>query len=280
MALIPPDFINAVVAIGFPGKDGHPRWAATGFLYGRRASSSQPIYTVALVTNRHVFHGQPKACLRFNPRGREAAKELWVDLVDSAGRPLWADDPSIDLAVAAIRVDQLAERGVDVRLFRNDVDVLCLRDAERRGLSEGDGVFALGFPLGLVGEQRNYVIVRQGAIARIRDAYAGVANEILIDTSIFPGNSGGPVVTRSEVTIPGAKALRRAALIGVVSSYLTYQDVAVSQQTGEARVVFQENSGLACVVPVDHVVRLFEKNLEDWRRRGVATAGPLPTDPI
>jgi hypothetical protein len=30
-----------------------------------------------------------------------------------------------------------------------------------------DGVFVLGFPMGLAGTQRNYVVVRQGAIARI-----------------------------------------------------------------------------------------------------------------
>lgn len=278
MALIPPQFIDAVVAIGF-NVDGEkePKWAATGFLYGKRASEDEPIYTVALVTNRHVFHGEKRACLRFNPKSSEPATALWIDLVDQEGVPLWASDSAVDLAVVAIRVDELVQRGIGIGVFTSDRDVLRLSDAADLGVVEGDGVFALGFPLGLVGAQRNYVIVRQGAIARIRDAYAGVSSEILVDISIFPGNSGGPIVTRPEVVaLAGTKAVGRAALLGVVSSYLTYQDTAVSQQTGQIRVIFQENSGLASVIPVDHVIRLFDLNLADWERRGVATAMPQP----
>jgi S1-C subfamily serine protease len=74
----------------------------------------------------------------------------------------------------------------------------------------------------------------------------------LIDANIFPGNSGGPVVTRPEISsIEGTKAIDKAALIGIVKSYLTYKDVAVSQQTGKPRVIFEENSGLALVETVD-----------------------------
>ena len=40
-------------------------------------------------------------------------------------------------------------------------------------------------------------------------------------------------------------------LIGMVSSYIPYEEVAISEQTGKRRMVFQENSGLAVVVPID-----------------------------
>jgi len=281
MALIPSYFLDTVVAIGFAGKPADtPRWAATGFLYGKRADAVESIYTVGLVTNKHVFEGQQRACLRFNPEGDQSARQFWVDLVDRAGNALWATDPSVDLAVVAIRVDQLVEQGITVSVFRNDLDILTLSQAEEAGVSEGDGVFALGFPLGLVGENRNYVIVRQGAIARIRDAYASASRDILVDVTVFPGNSGGPVLTRPEVvSVLGTKAIGRCALLGVISSYVPYRDVAISAQTGMTRVVFEENSGLASVIPVDHVVRLLEDNLQDWERRGVATAAPFNRDP-
>jgi hypothetical protein len=42
-------------------------------------------------------------------------------------------------------------------------------------------------------------------------------------------------------------------LIGLVSAYVPYNDIAVSQQTGEPRVVFTEHSGLSHVVPFDRV---------------------------
>jgi hypothetical protein len=42
-------------------------------------------------------------------------------------------------------------------------------------------------------------------------------------------------------------------LIGVVSSFQTYQEVAVRQQTSRPRIIFEENAGLANVVPVDQI---------------------------
>jgi hypothetical protein len=62
---------------------------------------------------------------------------------------------------------------------------------------------------------------------------------------------------RPEVTaITGTAAHERAMVIGIVSSYLRYQDVAISPQTGNIRVVFEENSGLASVVPLDPVIEM------------------------
>ena len=37
------------------------------------------------------------------------------------------------------------------------------------GVAEGDFVYVLGFPLAMVGEKRNFVIVKSGIISRIRD---------------------------------------------------------------------------------------------------------------
>jgi hypothetical protein len=50
-------------------------------------------------------------------------------------------------------------------------DLLSRRKAKELelGLSEGDGVDVLGFPMGLTGQGEDDVIVRQGAIARVRD---------------------------------------------------------------------------------------------------------------
>ena len=45
----------------------------------------------------------------------------------------------------------------------------------------------------------------------------------------------------------------RVYLIGVVHAYLPYSDIALSQQTGQIRMISQENSGLAEVLPVDYI---------------------------
>jgi hypothetical protein len=55
------------------------------------------------------------------------------------------------------------------------------------------------------------------------------------------------------LAINGTQSQPNSYLIGMVISYKPYNDIAVSQQTKQPRVIFQENSGLADVVPVDFI---------------------------
>ena len=119
-------------------------------------------------------------------------------------------------------------------------------------------------PNALAGGPRSTVIVRRGIIANMSRAEAGTSKSFLIDGSVFPGNSGGPVVTRPMASgIAGTKIPDRAWLIGIVASYVPYEDVAISQQTGQPRIVFSENSGLTNVFPVDSIEAAIEQfNIE------------------
>ena len=54
-----------------------------------------------------------------------------------------------------------------------------------------------------------------------------------------------------------------AKLVGVLSAYIPYRDILISQQTGETKMVQTENSGLTIVYPVD---RIKEVVLLDWSR--------------
>lgn len=259
MSLIPPFFLDAVVAVGWPDKDGKPSYVATGFLFGDLAETkgANSIYRVFLVTNRHVFEGKAMAWLRFNQEGDQAAREFELPLKRPDGTSHWVPhpDPEVDLAVAMINANFLKANAIRFEIFESDKHVLDTKDAIDRGVSEGDGIFVLGFPMGLVGENRNFVIVRQGAIARIRDAMAGKAKTFLADATVFPGNSGGPIVTRPElVSIQGTGALNSAYLLGVVAGYVPYQDIAVSAQTNRPRIIFEENSGLTRAVPVRYLL--------------------------
>ena len=113
----------------------------------------------------------------------------------------------------------------------------------------------LGFPMGMAGIERNFVVAKQGIIARLESTQdPKLTKEYLVDALIFPGNSGGPVVTRFEVAaISGTKAVSRSCLLGVVYQFIPYIDVAVSNQTNRARITFEENSGLASVIPADYI---------------------------
>jgi S1-C subfamily serine protease len=261
MALIPPFFLDSVVAIGFAEASGKVAYGGTGFLLGRRIgidpSNNKPTYRLFLVTNRHVLDGNTTAFLRFNPESPGAAHVFDAPLQDANGARIWfaLADPSVDIAIMPINATLLEREKIKFAFFAEDVHVLTHVKASEAGLSEGDGVFVLGFPMGNVGEERNYVVVRHGIIARIRDSLSGAVNQFLIDATVFPGNSGGPVVTRPEITaITGTKSSNQASLVGVVAAYLPYHDVAVSQQTRRPRIVFEENSGLAAVVPIDRAI--------------------------
>ena len=287
MALIPPTFLNSVVALGGPGEDGLIQYSATGFLYGhptgQTATNGNKYYWVFLVTNRHVFSDASERSTtlhaRFNrPMGAEA-KIYPLQLQEAIGMHSWTvhPDPGIDVAVLKLDEQQLEADGIEFFFFQSDAHTFTYNQALESGVSEGDGVFVLGFPLGQAGDERNYAIVRQGIIARVQDWLKGQAPSFLVDASIFPGNSGGPVLLKPELTsVSGTNPTNRCGLIGMVSSYLPYREIAVSTQTKRPRMIFEENSGLGVVVPHDAIMETVEIAVEKFSPKQRVTYTPTP----
>jgi S1-C subfamily serine protease len=259
MALIPPFFLDCVVSIGVAGSGG-ATWFGTGFIVGRPLPKTEPegasrSFNTFLVTNKHVLRNRKHVLLRFNRTEGADAIDYPVDLAPG-DVPIWVGHPSheIDVAVFSINPNVLTNDSAVFSFFRLDDHAMGVADMVREGVSEGDSVFTLGFPLGIVAAHSLHVIARSGSIARVRDVLRSQQSAFLIDANIFPGNSGGPVVTRPEISsIQDTSAIGKAALIGIVKSYLPYSDVAVSSQTGNPRVIFEENSGLALVETVDSI---------------------------
>lgn len=275
MALIPPTHLNTVACIGVPESDGTVTWSASGFFYGDlvNGEKGKKGHRVYLVTNRHVFLGKRQVVVRLNTQGSEPAKEFEVELIREDDSRIWfaPQDEEIDLALIHVDAPSFSKQGIEFGYFRGDQDVLPRAEAQKIGVTEGDGVFCLGFPLGMVGGERNFVIVRQGVIARISDTLAGSTNEFLLDVLIFPGNSGGPVIIRPEaVAIEGTSKIPGSFLIGVVKGYVPYQDVAISMQTHRPRITFEENSGLAAAVPIDFVKEAIDEYIAAHLEEGAA----------
>jgi len=157
--------------------------------------------------------------------------------------------------------------------FTSDVDRLTRSSAKDLGLTEGYGVFVLGFPMGVQGAWQDntwqdYAVVREGSIARVRDTLDSPTSvkSFLIDSFVFPGNSGSAVVLKPESPLnrfSGEKPpINVAYLLGIVRSYLPYTDVAISPQTHRTRVTFEENSGLTEVIPADYI----DETIRRWER--------------
>jgi S1-C subfamily serine protease len=264
---LPPSYLDAVVAIGTTPEN----CIASGFLYSYLLPGQEQIEEgkkkaqFYLVTNRHVFENLDEVFVRVNPQDGKNARSFSLTLKDTVlAYP--HPDPEIDVAVVPTEGEWLRRAGLQHSYFRDDTDVAFRRQLADLGISEGQFVYILGFPLGLVTE-RNFVVVRHGSLARVRDALLGLSHEYLVDTFVFPGNSGGPVVFKPETPngLPGY-------LIGMVSGYISYREEAISKQTGTTRVVFEENSGLASVIPIDYVQDCIEYNQLEASKRGLTKA--------
>lgn len=263
MALIPPFFLNTVIAIGII-KNGEKIWTGTGFLYGRlheQKIDDQKVYHVFLVTNKHVFANHASVIVKFNSEAGEEAKDYPIELIDQKGNVKWFShtDPVIDVATIKLNIEFLRDEKRTFPWFNSDEHILMTEDLKNKGVTEGDRIFVLGYPMGNVAKEHQYVIARQGCIARIRDVLEKKSKEFLIDSFVFPGNSGGPVINAPElVAIKGTKFLSSARLIGIVKNYIPYQDIAASRQTGRTRVIFEENTGLTSAIPIDYVKEAVE----------------------
>ena len=255
MPLLPPHQLDSVVAIGIGEQDARD-WIGTGFFYGIVAGKNdkgEKLYKVFLISNRHVFSDLKSAYIRLNSQADNTIKEYSLPLVAKNGKPYWIGHPNeeIDIAAILIRAGFLKSEKRRFSFFKEDESVVTGKVLKESSISEGDGVYLLGYPMGLVGD-RHYVICRTGSIARIRDVKDGDGKEILLDGLVFPGNSGGPVITKPDlVAISGEKPFKSASLLGIVTSYVPYKDVAISMQTKRPRIIFEENSGLSAAHPAE-----------------------------
>lgn len=271
MSLIPPHYLNTVLSIEIENKQPNgeikKRSIATGFLVGKEIgenSEKEKMFRLFVVTNRHVFQDQKtkqflkEVLFRFNTLDNKS-HYFKTALLKEDSSPLWHmhEDEKVDLAILPINAGAIQEAKINFHFFQGQ-DLFYAKDFEDKNISTGDGLFVLGFPMSISGKLRNFVIVRQGIIARV-DEEVLEDRYFYIDASAYPGNSGGPVIHKPEiVAITGTKSNSSAGLIGVISSGETYSDVAISQQTGEPRVIFAEQTGLVRVVPIELIFEIID----------------------
>ena len=266
-ALIPPIYLDTVVAIGHmePAAEKTARWVTTGsgFLYGwlaqANADPAKRQYEVYLVTNRHVIADSAVVLFRMNTNNSAGKGRIFkVPAKDWFAH----QDPTVDVAATRINWDVLVGQNIKTVFIPSDQMAATAEKMKEIGVTEGDRVFVLGFPMNLAGVERNYTIVRPGSIARVGDLLEAVNRYFLIDSHVFPGNSGGPVVLEpNDFHITNTKGNSRPFLIGMVKDFIPYRDVAISPQTKRARISFEENSGLSEVVPIDRI----DEAIKAWR---------------
>ena len=273
MALLNPLHLKAVVAIGTLDKRKRFVCTATGFLVGFLAKNSKdPVkraYYIFLLTNRHVFEGKDGVHLRFNMRNGKS--EIVPQALKFPNKELrWLAHPNkkVDLALLNVNPQVLVEHGIDY-IFFNEETFAYQRNFDRIGVTVGDETFILGFPMGFAGVAQNFPYAKTGIISRFDRELLRSKKAFLIDSSIFPGNSGGPVILKpTNTALANTKAVSSAYLLGAVTGYLPYREELWTHQTNPPTVVSleREHSGLSFVVPMDYVKQIFNRWIKAKKR--------------
>jgi hypothetical protein len=182
--------MQATVQLEQPLGDG-TRTVGTGFLITEAAPDGKT-HTI-LVTANHVFDKMPKEMARVgyrvaNPDGSWSYSPQQLRIRDAQGHALWTHHPSRDVAAIAITAPAAFAKAAIPE------DYLAADDTfSKYNVAAGDQMMTLGFPRGLAANAAGFPILRAGRVASYPIAPARIFPTFLLDFSVFPGNSGGPV---------------------------------------------------------------------------------------
>lgn len=241
--VFPDEWLQAVVSIEqAAGKESRP--LGTGFL----AFTGKHL---VLVTAAHVVFSEDGKLfpdLQYRVASLNGTELITNSSIAAAGGGGWFRSSAADVAIRFFGITATASlKGIPLEFFLSSSD-----------LKAGNPCVVLGFPAGYRSALYPHPVLRQGVIARADP------EDLLLDAFVFPGNSGGPAIYLPPFNISGGLLkvtwLQRAALIGVVVEALSYSETAISSATKHPRVVFEDNMGLARIVPAEQVIQLIHRS--------------------
>jgi hypothetical protein len=214
--------IEATVQLDQPLGDGN-RTVGTGFLLQAPRPDGSP--RVVLVTAAHVLErmADPEARVgwriplddgawRFDPEP--------LRIRDAARDPLWTRHPERDIAVMEIIAPEAFARAAIPLGWLADENGF---DANRIG--PGDELLSLGFPRGLSSNRAGFPILRVGRVASYPLTPVRAFPTFLLDFTVFPGNSGGPVFwTPTARRAPDKPEPEHPFIAGVLTQEILVQD--------------------------------------------------------
>ena len=211
------DLIKATVQIEQPLGDG-TRTVGTGFLISDPTPDGKP--RTILVTAAHVFDKMPSVSAKIGYR-IEGGDGVWrfdpeTLKIRDGDHPLWVKHPTRDVAVMVVEAPpEFVKAAIPINYLAQD-DTF-----NKYALGPGDEMMALGFPRGLSANPAGFPILRSGRVASYPLAPATNFPTFLMDFSVFPGNSGGPVfMAEGARRRPGAS---EAQEVQFVAGLLTQQ---------------------------------------------------------
>ncbi|MDB5447237.1 MAG: hypothetical protein JWQ97_2554 [Phenylobacterium sp.] len=214
------ELMHATVQLEQPLGNG-TRTVGTGFLISELAPDGSP--RTVLVTANHVFQQMPGQLARIgyrieNPDGSWSYSPQPLRIRDAGGHQLWTHHPARDVAAITITAPpEFAKAAIPETYLASD-DTFTKYQVEA-----GDEMMALGFPRGLAANQAGFPILRSGRIASYPVAPAKIFPTFLLDFSVFPGNSGGPVFMHNEARRAPDDAAQAPQDVEFIAGLLTQQ---------------------------------------------------------
>jgi hypothetical protein len=248
-----------------PASEPVPAYVGTGFL----VQVEQLLY---LVTAKHMVEG-------FGPND-----PMFVFVNDKNGKLANISDQVIR---TQLNVEWFKSSSADLAILpfgtRSDFDVTLIPEAAfltSDNVLELQDVFFMSYQSGIQDESRITPIARRGMVS--------IRNEdgtFYLDAFAFPGNSGSPVFIKPSAggsfTTTGINLgaePNNCKFVGMIGEYLPYREVAVSLQTKRARVVFEENTWLAKVWPVQSLQQLMKSPEFQQHHQAVKKLIPAPKE--
>ena len=240
MALIDPLILASTLFLysPIPGKEADVE-LGTGFIVARPNTynyerpeehdfkqAEKETWRLWLVTAAHVIPNDPKRIVNveINLSGSLEGRSKKTTIDIPAAR--WFRHPKYSAQPGTVSEYDVAVTPAEIRTPRwQDIEYsvfpagqhMSRQSMRAYGISEGNGVYIMGFPLGRGRGSRNAPMMRHGIIAQVQPYLRGENSWIIIDGTIWGGNSGGPVVTQPHsLAVEGTKSYRKISLIGMV----------------------------------------------------------------
>jgi hypothetical protein len=282
-ATIPSGVTKTVVFI-YNDPSGAPEHAdGTGFLVAIPVPSKPQNAWLYLVTAKHVLHTDankpnspmyPSLFVRLNKKTGDSTL-IKIDLV-AAGEQQTVflhQDASVDVAV--IPISHIDPSGYDLQVLPESL-LATRTDLDKNHIGVGSDMFFAGMFAPYQGQKRSYPIVRFGKLAMVPEEKIDFGGTLIdayfVETFSFGGNSGSPVFfyLASDNT-PGALAIGPPLLkvAGVMKGFFGDLEPILLAQTAsnsQSRPVSKENSGIAVVVPAEHVSEILHSDAMEHQR--------------
>lgn len=199
-APIPPEVKSVVAFIYIAKNDGKLAPNGTAFFVGVKNPSDPNVFSVYLVTAKHVLY-KPKTTefldkvyVRLNKK--EGGSEIGAIPIKTEGEKrtvFMHSDPSVDIVAIPFLPDQAK---FDFKFLPDDM--ITTKDAYKDlKIREGSDVFFTGLFTPYPGAKRNYPVVRFGRVALVTEEkieWQGKQMDLyLIEAGSYGGHSGAPV---------------------------------------------------------------------------------------